>query len=309
MNEVQSTRPMGRKQLGRQKLLLGWILIYIIMVGVGALMNVPGSDWVHHWEPRFEIDAYPPWVRILLFFLPSLPFLSGLTLTALIYVLKSRQANLWHYLAAFTSMPLFWTLWLGQIDAVPMLGLALLPWGIPLVLIKPQVAAWYVWVWWRYRMDKWKIFLGCIAFFLLTVLIWGWWPGHFTEPAAFRTVYDLSAWKIHWILGVIFLIGALLENDPDRAAALGALGAPYIQGASYLVLVPVMTRLKGWQLFFVWLTTWASAAAIVLGDSARTLALLFPLSLWAVLAGQSFLARRQNRAGSDLLHNTTGSEV
>ena len=73
----------------------------------------------------------------------------------------------------------------------------------------------------------------------------------------FQTVYDLSIWRIHWSFGLIALIGALLETDPDRAMALGALAAPYLQGYSYIVLLPVMTRLSGWTLIFVWLTSWA----------------------------------------------------
>ena len=135
----------------------GWQFIGV-MVAVGTLIYVPGSDWVHHWQPRYEINSYPPWILWLLALLPDLPFLSGLTLTILLYTLWRRKANKWHILAAFSAMPLFWTLWLGQIDAIPLLGLALLPWGIPLVLLKPQVAVWYTWAWWRQRSDRWLIF-------------------------------------------------------------------------------------------------------------------------------------------------------
>lgn len=121
------------------------------------------------------------------------------------------------------------------------------------------------------------IFIGC------TFLIWGFWPGKFTQPDSFQTVYDLSIWRIHWLLGLIVLIGALLETDPDRAMALGALAFPYIQGYSYIVLLPAMTRLSGWILVFVWLTSWAGSLAIFWGDSARLFAILFPISLWGAL--------------------------
>ena len=279
------------------KTILPWLMIYGIMVGVSAVVRVPGSDWVHHWQPRFEINAYPPWIELLLFLLPGLPFLSGLTLTALLLALRLRRANHWHILAAFSAMPLFWTLWLGQIDAVPLLGLISLPWGLPLVLLKPQVAIWYVWSWWRKRPDRWLIALVGVAFLGSTLLIWGWWPGRFSAPAAYRTVYDLSAWRLHWILGATALLGALLESDPDRAMALGALAAPYIQGASYFVLLPTLARLSGWPLLVVWLTSWAGTAALFFGDAARPLAALFPLALWTALRWTSnrrpFLANAQ----------------
>ena len=264
-------------------IILIWIFVYFIMVFLGYLIDVPGSDWYHHWEPRYEIDSYPPWVNILLDMLPGLPFLSGLTLTIMLFVLWRRKANIWHFLAVFTSMPLYWTLWLGQVDAVPILGLALLPWGIPLVLLKPQVAIWYAWVWWKKRPDKWVIALGWALFVLLTFVIWGFWPLNFSNPAAFRTVYDLSLWQFHWLFGVIVIAGALLESDPERAMALGALGALYIQGASYIVLLPTLTRFSGMSLLIIWLTTWAGAASIFLGDSARPLATLFPISIWISL--------------------------
>lgn len=267
--------------------LLGWVLVYFLMVGVGYLLPVPGSDWVHHWQPRYAIDSYPPWIEWLLFFLPALPFLSGLTLTSLLFSLWTRKAKPVHILAAFSAMPLFWVLWLGQIDTVPLIGLAFLPWGIPIVLLKPQVGAWYVWAWWKMRPDRWKIFLGCLVFAGLTLVIWGWWPGRFTQPAAFRTGYDLSMWHVHWVLGALFLVGALLEKDPDCAMALGALAAPYIQGASYAMLLPALVRLRGWRLLLVWLTTWAGSAALVFGDAGRFAAVLFPITLWAVLRLQA----------------------
>ena len=172
-----------------------------------------------------------------------------------------------------------------------MLGLALLPWGIPLVLMKPQVAVWYTWAWWKKRPDKWWIVLGGLGFLGLTLLIWGWWPGRFTQPVTYQSSYDLSAWRIHWLLGAALAAGALLEKDPDRAMALGALAAPYIQGASYIVLLPALARLRGWVLFAVWLSSWAGALGLVFGDVGRKLAMLFPLALWLAL----FLVERKQR--------------
>jgi len=265
---------------------LAWLAIYALMVGLGAVLPVPASDWYHHFLPR-KVD-YPPLVLVLLALLPSVPFLSGLTLTALLAALWKRHARPVHILAAFTTMPLFWTLWLGQLDAVPMLGLAFLPWGIPLVLVKPHVAVWYVWAWWRQQPHKWKIVLGVAAFVALTFVIWGWWVPRTSALANTTTVYNVSLWKVWPPLGIVAMLAALLERDPDRAMALGALGVPYLQGVSYLVLVPALARLSGWLLLLVWLASWAALAALAWGDAARPLAALFPLTLWAVLAWQEY---------------------
>ena len=267
---------------------MAWLAIYAVMVGISTFLPVPASDWYYHWLPRYKLYDYPPWAHVLLFFLPSLPFLSGLTLTATLFVLWRRQARWMHLLAVFTAMPLYWTLWLGQVDAVPLLGLTFLPWGIPLALLKPQVAIWFTWAWWRKRPDKWWIALGGVAFLVLTFLIWGWWPGKMGVPETAGSVYNLSLWSVWWPLGLIALLGALIEPDPDRAMALGALAAPYIQGCSYLVLLPALTRLNGWLLGFVWITTWSSVLMLAWGDAARPLAALFPLTLWAALAWQEY---------------------
>lgn len=269
------------------RIVILWILIYFLMVGVGAILQVPGSDWYTHWEPRFEINAYPPWVEWLLFLLPSLPFLTGLTLTAVGLSLYLRKAHPWHYIAVYSSMPLFWTLWLGQIDAVPLLGIALLPWGIPLVMMKPQVGFWYVWAWWKMHKDRVWIVLGVLAFLILTLIIWGWWPARFTLPVPFDSAYDLSGWRISVVLGLVALLGAILENDPDRSMALGALAAPYLQGASYIVLLPALTRLRGWKLLIAWLTSWASLLVLFLGDEVRPIAIIFPITLWILLRLQT----------------------
>jgi hypothetical protein len=88
------------------------------------------------------------------------------------------------------------------------------------------------------------------------------------------------------------MAGALLERDLDRAVALGALGSPYVASNNYLLLLPALTRLSGWPLMLVWLTTWTGVAVLVFGDVARPLIALFPLSLWLALAWQ---ARRESR--------------
>lgn len=271
--------------------LLAWSAIYFFMVGVSVFLPISAPDWNFYFLPRRNIYDYPPWLAIVLALIPALPFLSGLTLTGLLYALWRRQARPIHILAAFTAMPLYGVLWQGQVDSVPMLGLMGLPWGIPLVLLKPQVAAWYLWAWWRTRADKWIIATGTLAFLGLTLLIWGPWPVVIRPPETISAPYNLSLWRTWWPLGALALIGGLLESDPDRAMALGALGVPYVQGANYFLLVPILARLRGRALGLVWLASWAYLPAVFLGDSARPLAALFPIAVWLAL----FWSARQSR--------------
>jgi hypothetical protein len=282
---------MAKRMRGVIGAALIWSLIYGFMVGVASLVSVRGSDWYLYFQPRREIYDYPPFLLVVLALLPSLPFLSGLTLTIMLAVLWRRRARYLHFMAVFTAMPLYWTLWMGQIDAVPMLGLAFLPWSIPLSALKPQLTVWYLWPWWRRRLDKWKIALGVLAFLALTVVIWGWWFLRWRPPASIVSIYNLSLWNVWWPLGLIALIGAVYEPDPDRAMALGALAAPYVGGNNYLLLLPTFTCLSGWPLALAWLTSWAGAVTLVFGNAARPLNALFPLSLWVALTWE---ARRRS---------------
>ena len=275
--------------------ILLWSAIYFFMVGVSVFLPIRAPDWYLYFLPRQNIYDYPPWLSVLLALIPALPFLSGLTLTGLFYALWRRRARPLHILAAFTTMPVYWVLWQGQVDVVPLLGLLSLPWGIPLVLLKPQVAVWPLWTWWRAHSNKWLIATGTLAFLGLTMIIWGPWPLVIRPPVTIDAPYNLSLWRVWWPLGVLAVMGALLEKDPDRAMALGALAAPYLQGASYFMLVPTLARLRGRALGLVWLTSWASLLVNAFGDAVRPVGALFPIAVWVAL----FWSARQTREAKE----------
>ena len=284
--------------------LLAWLLIYALMVGVAFLVPVPGSDWMHHFEANYLLEVYAPWVALLPWVIPGLPYLTALTLTGLLYVMWRRRATTWQAAAVFTAMPLYWCIWLGQIDIVPVLGLAFLPWGLPLALAKPQVTIWYLWVWWRQHRRRWIIALAGVAFLGLSLLIWGWWPGKMVLPPTYNTNYNLSAWRIHWILGLGLALAALFEKDADRAMALGALAAPYVQGNSYLILLPVLSRLRGKALLLVWLSSWTGVLA-VFWDVLRPVAMAFPIALWLAL----FIGERAQSRKAPVLQPSPEAQI
>jgi hypothetical protein len=279
---------MSLERFGRWRWLVGLLagamffgLAYVLMLFVPT----PGADF--H-APDSPFIDYPPWITILVLPVRSLAIANALTLTALAFALWRSNAKPIHYLLAFTSMPLYANLWLGQYEFIPLLGLTLLPWGLPLAVTKPQVAFWGVAAWWLRQPNKWKIAIAVIGGVLLSFLVYGWWPARLQSPTTLNTFYNLSAW--YWggpLIGLIAVAATLAvmlkTRDVDQAMALGALATPYIQNHSYLLLLPAFARLSGWRLIGVWLMSWGGVVSIFLGDAARVLALLFPLAIWAAL--------------------------
>jgi hypothetical protein len=206
----------------------------------------------------------------------------------LAYALWRYQAKPIHFALAFTAMPVYWNLWLGQIDYIPLLGMIWLPWGLPLAAAKPQVAVWGALAWWLRRTDRWKIAAFVTAGFALSLLVYGWWPLHLTLPVTYYTAYNLSAWRWGGIAGGVLAVAAALyvtfrQRDIDASMALGSLAAPYVQGNSYLLLLPAFARLSGWRLLLAWVASWSGVAALLLGDAGRPLIAVFPVTMWALL--------------------------
>lgn len=272
----------GRARLGSA---LVWGAIFSLAYMIMLFLPTPGADF--HASDRPFID-YPPWITLLVLPVRSIAVANALTLTALAYALWRRDAKPMHYVLAFTAMPLYWNLWLSQYEFIPLLGLVWLPWGLPLALTKPQVAVWGVGAWWLQQPRKWQIATAVVIGVLVSFLVYGWWPANLQRPTTIDTVYNLSAW--YWggpVLGGLAVVAAiwatLKTRDMDRAMALGALAAPYIQGHGYLLLIPAFARLKGVPLILVWLASWVSLVTLVLGDAGRVCTLAFPLAVWAAL--------------------------
>ena len=265
--------------------MLPWVVIFGLAYCMMLFAPTPGVDF--HASERPFID-YPPWINLIVLPVRSLTVANALTLTVLAFALWRSKAKPIHYFLAFLSLPLYWNLWLGQYEFIPLLGMACLPWGLALALTKPQVALWGVAAWWSGQRGKWKIAAAVIGGAISSLIIYGWWPTRLLPPTTLHTFYNLSTW--YWggdVVGLaavaIALFAAFKTQDIDQSMALGALATPYIQGHSYLLLVPAFARLSGLPLLLVWLASWLGVATLLWGDGSRILMLLFPISMWAAL--------------------------
>jgi len=130
------------RQLPLKVIVLVFILLTIIFSLAGTLVpndGFYGFDWTHFWGIQRIPPFYPPWTSLVIRYM-SYPLLIGITMAAFSIATYQRSIHPISALAAFFSLPLLWTLFLGQLEGWVLLGMLGLPWLIPLILIKPQIS-------------------------------------------------------------------------------------------------------------------------------------------------------------------------
>ena len=85
-----------------------------------------GFDWIHFFGTDKIPAFYPPWAKWIIAPL-TWSTLIGLTLSGVTLAILKRAIHPLSGIAAFFSLPLFWTLFLGQVDGLLILGLLGLP--------------------------------------------------------------------------------------------------------------------------------------------------------------------------------------
>jgi hypothetical protein len=167
----------------------GWIRSFLILLVVFICLyeigkfTPEGFDWKNYFSKGRVSPIWTPWTVTILRFI-NWPFVFAITLMAI--GLRSYKYNRSPVpiFFAIISLPTLWVLFMGNLDGLVMLGLILLPWGVPLVLMKPQVSAFAL-------LANKRAFIAGMIWFLISVLIWGFWPLNFLG------VLDPS-WKVDW---------------------------------------------------------------------------------------------------------------
>lgn len=149
----------------RQLIILG-LAGLLMCVMIADHMQGLRIDWAFAFRPAvlaYAEDPYqyeffnPPWALWVLapFALLPPPFDHGVLMfvsaIVIAYVAKKMGAKPWTMLLVFLSPPVLDSLLCGQLEWLVLLGVVLpLSWGLPLMLIKPQVglvvAAWKIWM-------------------------------------------------------------------------------------------------------------------------------------------------------------------
>lgn len=237
-----------------------FVAILIIAFGISANAIGPGGDWKytfgnlgHNWLALYRQGTFtnPPWLTIL-FPHVFLPLSIGsvvnraVTLLLIIGVIHKYQAGWRSLIIVVTSLPFLDIIWNNNIDAVLFLAV-LLPeryksWGLPVLVLKPQVISAIALIWWKRLKFNINFFFPLIGVIFLSFLLWGWWPAHLPGVKnAAHVPWNVAIWPYGIPLGGVLLFFALKLKDDDLAAEILAASstfflAPYF--ASYSLIVP-----------------------------------------------------------------------
>jgi len=239
--------------------LWGIWLILTVLFTVAALFlpaKLPlAFDWIHFFEKAHNIPAfYPPWTALIVRYL-TWPLLIGLTLSTYAVAVMKRARSVVSAVAAFVAMPLWWVLFLGQLDGLALLGVLGLPWLMPLALIKPQIAGFAI-------LTRRKCLIAAVCFVLLSFAFWGFWPAKMLDYHADRLdsagYIGLGLWGLPLAALVLWAVPGW---DADKLMLAGAFITPALIPYQLLPLMPAIACLPWWLAWIVALSSWLPFAS------------------------------------------------
>ncbi len=270
-------------------------MVVLGALGFGVLLrDVPllGWDWFHTIRAGGDIDTwYPGWTKLLtrpLAILPwrwGLAFSNGLTLAAVAILTYQQRRDRWSTLGAVMAVlspPVLVLLWAGNVDGWALLGFMTLPWGVPLLLIKPTLGAFAL-------LTRRTWFLAGLIFAAITLLVWGWWPaqsiGMHVTGGNLHSSSSMGWYILGWPIGLLGLALLFFTNrrDPWHMMAAGAFVMPYVFPYHFIILLPVIGRWGGLRQLLVWLAAWLLFVSFIMGYDWAWAGYIFPMVVWILI--------------------------
>lgn len=280
------------KIISKEYVLSGFLLIVIfsILYKIGQFLPV-GFDWQNFFSKAEYPPIWMPWTKPIVNLL-DLPAIFALTVMAIglrVYLYKSTSLAI---VLALISFPTLWVMFLGNLDGLALVGLLTLPLGVPLVLIKPQIAAFAL-------LANNRNFITATVWILISFLIWGFWP--FDLLTIFTT-----DWRMEWTHDItLFPWGLLIaipliwfsRGDEDLLMAAGSLGTPHLFVYHFTVLMPALARMQLPWMLITWLISWTPLLSNWFGDWAWHFGNLIGICFWLGI----YLNRNREKPAGDLL--------
>jgi hypothetical protein len=258
---------------GPARRLLPWITIGLALYIVGLFVP-EGYDWRLNLGAGNPPPWWVPWSRpILLALNPASIF--ALTITSMAARAYGGRRSVIGIALAVVSLPTLWVLHLGEVSGLTVLGLLLLPWGVPLVLLKPQIAAFSL-------LANRKWFIAACVWLLVSFAIWGFWPLRLlvVQGSEWKATYPQDITLFPWGLLVAVPLLWLSRRDEDLLMAAGSLATPHLFPYHFIVLMPALSRMQLRWAVATWIVTWLPLLANWLGPTAWHFGNLASVFFW-----------------------------
>jgi hypothetical protein len=259
-------------------LLVGLAAVFSLLGFILPPKNLIGFDWNNYFGIGRAVPFYPPWTKPIMD-LFTCPLLVGLGLAAFSLAALQRSVHPLSLAAGFMCLPLLWTIFLGQIDTLALLGVVGLPWLAPLALMKPQVTVFAFGA-------KRSYLVAFVVVIVLSFLIFGpWWQTmlnaeNFYAEGRYPQNIGLGWWGLPLFLVTVWFS----RGDMDMLMLSGAFVTPHLIPYNLLPVVPAVARLRPLKALIALVLSWLPVVcANLFGAWGWYLGWLLPLWLWANL--------------------------
>ena len=251
----------------------GWASLFGFCYVVGLFLP-QGFDWVIFFSKGAVSPVWTPWTPVILKFL-NWPLVVAITLFAIIYRAFRYNRSPWPIALAVLSLPTMWVLYLGNLDGLVLAGLLLLPWGVPLAAMKPQLAAFAL-------LAKKSSIVAGVVWGVISLAIWGLWPLNFMNTLT-------PDWRVEWVQDIsmfpwgIFIALPLLwlsRGDEDLLMAAGSFVTPHLFPYHFILLMPSLARMNPIWMVVTWFVSWTPLLANWVGPIGWRMGNVLAACIW-----------------------------
>ena len=248
-----------------------------------------GFDWKFYFSIKVLPPFWMPWTMPVLYLVSPQALSSAAILGTALRIYQLR-GSMWRLPLTLLSLPMLWLLFKSDVDGLALMGLVMLPYGVPLLLMKPQLGAFAL-------LANRRYFAAGAIWGLITVIFWGFW---FTR----LQLISGPQWRIDWPQDIsIFPWGLLLalpllwlgRGDADMLMAAGSFATPHLFPYHFVLVMPAISRMSWPWASLCWVVSFLPLLANWWGPWAWHLGNLLGLCLWLGLYATKRKAALQPR--------------
>lgn len=283
----------GEAIKARFRKVIPWAGLFGVYYLVGLFIP-PGLDWVEVFSLGENHPIWTPWTNVVLRLINfHYPLLIAITLTAITLRCYRYKRSPYIVFLCLFSFPMIWILLLGNLEGLVLVGLLALPWGVPFVLMKPQLASFAL-------LANRRNLLAGVVWVAVSLVIWGWWPARFltvlTPEWSQEWVQDISLFP--WGILVALPLLWLSRGDEDLLMAAGSFATPHLFFYHFILLMPSLARMDPRWRVLTWVVSWLPISGVWLGHYGWRFGNLLGLFFWL---GLYFSTRCKKPIPSDTL--------